>query len=64
MVEKTNFIYNNMNVYIDEYQEDNKMLVGRKQGSDEKFMICNKKTVNILERQIIYELRKKKLDSL
>lgn len=53
-----------MNVYIDEYQDDDKILVGSKSDSDKKFMICNKKTANILERQIIYELRKKKLESL
>ncbi|MCK9445995.1 hypothetical protein M0Q50_03785 [bacterium] len=43
MIEKANFIYNNMNVYIDEYQTDNNILVGRKQDSHIKFMICNKK---------------------
>lgn len=59
MIDKENYTQNGISVYIDEYQTDNNILIGTKGGSD-KYIICNKKTSNMLKNI----LRKNKLKSL
>lgn len=58
MIDKENYTFNGINVYVDEYQTDNNILIGRKGG--DKHIICNTKTSNILKNI----LRNNKLKSL
>lgn len=62
MVELFKHKIDGINIYIDEYQEDNKILKGRKDGvSEHTFMIMNKKTAELLYSIFIIKERKEKI---
>lgn len=51
-----------INVYIDEYQDDYKILKGMKQGNPEyTYMIMNRKTAELLYNSFIIKQRKDKI---
>jgi len=53
--------YKNINYYIDDYQEDNKLLKGRKEGSGQELVIGNLKTINLIFDAFKKEQRLEKL---
>jgi hypothetical protein len=60
------FVYseNNITVYVDEYQDDNSALRGRKQDSDKEFLIVSPKVARLLNSAFLKKERKKKLEHL
>lgn len=60
------FVYSseNITVYVDELQEENTVLRGRKQGSDKDFLIVSPKVSKILYKEFLKKERKEKLECL
>lgn len=63
MVNKLGYI-DNIPLYTDPYLEKDKILKGRKQGSDKIFILANPETANIMYQGYIRRLRKEKLKRL
>lgn len=54
---------NGVSLYTDTYMEDNKILRGRKENKS-FFLIANPKTANILYKNFLITIRKKKLEKI
>lgn len=64
MVERFNHDINGIPIYINEYQEDNNILKGRKQDSVTEFMVMNRKTAERLYNIFIIKERNEKIKKL
>lgn len=64
MIEKYQHDINGISSYIDDYQQDNNILKGRKQDSVIKFMIMNRKTAERLYNIFIIKERIKKIEKI
>lgn len=64
MVERFNHDINGIPIYINEYQEDNNILKGRKQDSVTEFMVMNRKTAERWYNIFIIKERNEKIKKL
>lgn len=64
MIEKYQHDINGISIYIDDYQQDNNILKGRKQDSVIKFMIMNRKTAERLYNIFLIKERIKKIEKI
>ena len=55
---------NNIHIYVDSLMEDNKILKGRKQDSDNYFLVVNEKTANLVYKVFLKKERKEKLNKI
>jgi len=61
MIKKASFEINNIPIYEDIYMEDNKIITGRKGGSEANFIVANIKTIEIMWYAIVLKQRQKKI---
>jgi hypothetical protein len=55
---------NSFAIYVDEYCEENTILKGHKQDSDQEWFVVSPKVAKILRDKFLREERKKKLENL
>ena len=54
----------NISIYVDPLMEDNKILKGRKQDSNNYYLVVNEKTANLINNIFLKKERKEKLNKI
>lgn len=54
----------NISIYVDPLMEDNKILKGRKQDSNDYYLVVNEKTANLINNIFLKKERKEKLNKI